>query len=212
MFAHGEKKISLCFALHRVWKGNTCTKVFAWVSAREIYLFFDGRCCEFPERSMIIFNPHSTPSVSSQALHDKWMYLPRPSLGLPRSDWNKELRSGQNLISSFRCVQDFTHFLGKAWMRASMCAKHRESRLHTPPTAWIPPGFASRGCSARQIWPPWVSTWFFSCTWLCNGNGLLSPGKTDHAENKWTKDELGPTSCDRYKGFFSISTFFLWSD
>lgn len=109
-----RKKISLYFALHPVWKGNTCTKVFVWVSAREIYLLFDGRCCEFPERSMAIFNPHSTPSVSSQALHDKWMYLLCPSLGLPRSDWNKELRCRQNLFSSFRCVQDFTHFLGKA--------------------------------------------------------------------------------------------------
>lgn len=113
MFPLGQKKISLYFALHWVWKGNTCTKVFAWVSAREIYLLFDGRCCEFPERSMAIFNPHSIPSAS-QALHDEWMYLLCLSLGLPRSDWNKDLRSRQNLIYSFSCVQDFTHFLEKA--------------------------------------------------------------------------------------------------
>lgn len=43
-----------------------------------------------------------------------WVYLLCPSLGLPRSDWNEDLRSRQNLISSFKSVQDSSHFLGKA--------------------------------------------------------------------------------------------------
>lgn len=33
------EKNALFLPLHQVWKGNTYTKVFAWVSTKEIYLF-----------------------------------------------------------------------------------------------------------------------------------------------------------------------------
>lgn len=200
-----SKKSHCLFALHLAWKGSTCTEIFVWVSVREVYLFCDKGCWEFPGRSMVTLNPSSTASISSQALHDaEWMYLLYRSLGTSKSDHLKvtEMKTWEAPRIEFLALSVCKTTLislerPTGWMRASMSFDQAESRDEVvryytsttqgryhptlPPGATVQDRHGQHGSASDSSLSPVYVTHF-------NGNSPLSPGKVDHIENKWHED------------------------